>query len=333
MVISCHFSVPFGRNGALNQITFSVALPLALFPSSRRRRLPLPRGGAAGRPHRRRTRFRLDLYNRVRRVARTRLELCIRVCRVARTGVLIASRGLDRDFLRVICISIIWSTYNHHFLIFFLILKINLKIQLGASGYEKGFVECFLKTPQDVGLYMGCTAAAVLPKQVRGTSRKNTFVTTWRPRLYSLHISHAIQSIPAFADPKLAKSPLPPPIRTGTPAPPPPPLHRPRFGPRSPSPRQTSFKGWNGDQTQVASLPKSVILNLWSLVCFTTQHVSIQTYSQWEHYGYTLSLLTLTSCLEYCENWRKIFNFLMPRRARPADFSVFYVYILKGHYE
>ena len=42
----------------------------------------------------------------------------------------------------------------------------HMYIQSGAAGCVKGFVTCFLRVPQ------GWTAAAILPKQARGTSRK-----------------------------------------------------------------------------------------------------------------------------------------------------------------
>ena len=42
----------------------------------------------------------------------------------------------------------------------------HMYIQSGAAGCVKGFVTCFLRVPQ------GWTAAAILPKQARGTSKK-----------------------------------------------------------------------------------------------------------------------------------------------------------------
>ena len=40
----------------------------------------------------------------------------------------------------------------------------------GVATCSEGFVKCFLRVPR----LLGCTAAAVLPKQARGTFRKHT---------------------------------------------------------------------------------------------------------------------------------------------------------------
>ena len=39
----------------------------------------------------------------------------------------------------------------------------------GAATFSEGFVKCFPIVPR----LLGCTAAAMLPKQARGTSRKH----------------------------------------------------------------------------------------------------------------------------------------------------------------
>ena len=52
--------------------------------------------------------------------------------------------------------------------------------QVGAAACSEGFVKCFLRVPR----LLGCTAAAMLPKQARGTFKKTyykTFGTSGRP--------------------------------------------------------------------------------------------------------------------------------------------------------
>ena len=67
-----------------------------------------------------------------------------------------------------------------HLVIDYPMLTLNLKLRLtakstktttvgGAATCTEGFVNCFLRVPR----LLGCTAAAMLPKQARGTYRKH----------------------------------------------------------------------------------------------------------------------------------------------------------------
>ena len=56
-------------------------------------------------------------------------------------------------------------------------------VQCGASGCERGFVKCFQRVPQAVGLYCSCRAA----KASKGNFQKTfyeTLFTNLHPRLY-----------------------------------------------------------------------------------------------------------------------------------------------------
>ena len=68
------------------------------------------------------------------------------------------------------------------------------RIQSGAAGWGKGFLTCFLKVPQAIGLNCSCHAA----QASKGNFQKRcyeTFYTTCGPRLYSVSMSnvHCIQ--------------------------------------------------------------------------------------------------------------------------------------------
>ena len=51
------------------------------------------------------------------------------------------------------------------------------QIQSGTATCSEGFVTCFLRVPR----LLGCTAATMLPKQVRGTFRKQNLQNKWPP--------------------------------------------------------------------------------------------------------------------------------------------------------
>ena len=59
-----------------------------------------------------------------------------------------------------------------------------LLLQSGAETCSVGFVKCFLRVPQAVGLYCSCHAAQAIKGNFQKTYCK-TFRTSYRPRLYT----------------------------------------------------------------------------------------------------------------------------------------------------
>ena len=58
----------------------------------------------------------------------------------------------------------------------------SMKVHSGAATRRQGFVKCFLKVPQAVGLYCSCHAAQASKANLQKTYN-NTFSTSNRPRL------------------------------------------------------------------------------------------------------------------------------------------------------